>query len=146
MAKGVKRFEWVEHPSDIGFRAYGRNLAEALENAALALFEVMVDTSQVRPLKEVSIELETEDVGALLYDWLDRFLYFHDAQGLVLSKFKVDELNQRGQGFRLKARAWGELFDPKRHDARTAVKAMTYHMMDINLEKDKCMVQVVVDI
>ncbi|HID60274.1 MAG TPA: archease, partial [Hadesarchaea archaeon] len=43
----MKRFEWVEHPSDIGFRAYGKDLAEAFENAALALFEVMVDTSKV---------------------------------------------------------------------------------------------------
>lgn len=146
MVSGVKRFEWVEHPSDIGFRAYGRNLAEALENAALALFEVMVDTSQVRPLKAVSIELEAEDEGALLYDWLDRFLYFHDAQGLVMSKFKVDELTRRNHGFKIKARAWGEPFDPNRHDARTAVKAMTYHMMDIKFEKDKCMVQAVVDI
>jgi len=142
----MKRFEWVEHPSDIGFRAYGRDLAEALENAALALFEVMVDTSQVRPLQEVSIELEAEDEGALLYDWLERFLYFHDARGLVMSKFKVDELIRRDHGFKIKASAWGERFDPKRHDARTAVKAMTYHMMEIKLEKGKCMVQAVVDI
>jgi len=142
----MKRFEWVEHPSDIGFRAYGRDLAEALENAALALFEVMVDTSQVRPLQEVSIELEAEDEGALLYDWLERFLYFHDAHGLVMSKFKVDELIQRDHGFKIRARAWGERFDPKRHDARTAVKAMTYHMMEIKREPGRCSVQAVVDI
>jgi SHS2 domain-containing protein len=142
----MKRFEWVEHPSDIGFRAYGRDLTEALENAALALFEVMVDTSKVRQLQEVSIELEAEDEGALLYDWLERFLYFHDAQGLVMSKFKVDELAQRDHSFKLKARVWGERFDPKRHDARAEVKAITYHMMEVKLGKDHCMVQAVVDI
>ena len=54
----MKRFEWVEHPSDIGFRAYGRDLAEAFENAALAFFEVMVDTSKVEPREEVAVELE----------------------------------------------------------------------------------------
>lgn len=142
----MKRFEWVEHPSDIGFRAYGRDLAGALENAALALFEVMVDTSKVRPLQEVPIELEAEDEGALLYDWLERFLYFHDAQGLVMSKFKVDDLVQRDHNFKIKARAWGERFDPKRHDARVGVKAITYHMMEVKLGKDKCVVQAVVDI
>lgn len=142
----MKKFEWVEHPSDIGFRAYGENLAEALENAALALFEVMVDTSKVRPLHEVSIEFEAEDEGALLYDWLERFLYFHDAQGLVMSKFKIDKLVQRDHSFKLRARAWGERFDPKRHDARVAVKAITYHMMEIKLGKGRCSVQAVVDI
>lgn len=142
----MKRFEWVEHPSDIGFRAYGPDLAGALENAALALFEVMVDTSKVRPLQEVPIELEVEDEGALLYDWLERFLYFHGAQGLVMSKFKVDELTQRDHSFKLKARAWGERFNPERHDARVEVKAITYHMMEVKLEEGKCMVQAVVDI
>jgi len=51
----MKRFEWVEHPSDIGFRAYGGGLAEAFENAALALFEVMVDTSKVEQREEVKV-------------------------------------------------------------------------------------------
>lgn len=142
----MKRFEWVEHPSDIGFRAYGRDLAEAFENAALALFEVMVDTSKIDPREQVEVELEAEDEGALLYDWLDRLIYFHDAQGLVLSKFKVEKLEKLPTGLKLKAKAWGERFDRIKHPGRTAVKAMTYHMMEIKREKNRCMVQAVVDI
>jgi len=142
----MKRFEWVEHPSDIGFRAYGRDLAEAFENAALALFEVMVDTSKVKPREEVTVELEAEDEQALLYDWLDKFLYFRDAHELVMSKFEVKELSSSPGGFKLRAKAWGERFDPARHPERTAVKAMTYHMMEIKRERDKCSVQAVVDI
>jgi SHS2 domain-containing protein len=141
----TKRFEWVEHPSDIGFRAYGRDLAEAFENAALALFEVMVDTSKVEPREEVTVELEAEDEGALLYDWLERLLYFHDTQNLVMSKFKV-AISETNGGFKLIARAWGEPFDPTKHPERTAVKAMTYHMMEIKCEPERCLVQAVVDI
>ncbi len=142
----VKRFEWVEHPSDVGFRAYGRDLAEAFENAALALFEVMVDTRKVEPRDEVAIELNAEDEKALLYDWLERFLYLHDARGLVMSKFKVEEIKRSNGSFELRARAWGERFDPKRHDARTEVKAVTYHMMEIKRGRGRCSVQAVVDI
>jgi len=142
----MRRFEWVEHPSDVGFRAYGRDLAEAFENAALALFEVMVDTSKVEPRQEVTVELEAEDEEALLYDWLERFLHFHDAEGLVMSKFKVEELSEEMGRFKLRARSWGEQFDPERHDARTEVKAVTYHMMEIKRGKGRCSVQAVVDI
>lgn len=142
----MKRFEWVEHPSDIGFRAYGRDLAKAFENAALAFFEVMVDTGKVEPREEVEVELEAEDEKALLYDWLERFLYLHDAQGLVMSKFKVEKLSRADGGFRIKARAWGERLDAKRHETRTAVKAITYHMMEIKREKGRCSVQAVVDV
>ena len=141
----TKRFEWVEHPSDIGFRAYGRDLAEAFENAALALFEVMVDTSKVEPREEVKVELEAEDEKALLYDWLEKLLYFHDTQNLVMSKFRVTISGANG-GFKLIARAWGEPFDPAKHPERTAVKAMTYHMMEIKCEPERCSVQAVVDI
>ncbi len=142
----MKKFEWVEHPSDIGFRAYGRDLAEAFENAALAFFEVMVDTSKVRLREEVKVEIEAEDEKALLYDWLERFLYLHDAKGLVMSKFKVEKLERSDGSFEIKAKAWGERFDPKKHEARTAVKAVTYHMMEIKREKGKCSAQAVVDI
>ena len=142
----MKRFEWVEHPSDIGFRAYGKNLAEAFENAALAFFEIMVDTSKVNPLEEVKVEVEAEDEQALLYDWLERLLYLHDAQGLVMSKFKIEELSHFRGGFRIKARAWGERFDPAKHEPKVAVKAITYHMMEIKRERGRCSVQAVVDI
>lgn len=142
----MKRFEWVEHPSDIGFRAWGKDLAEAFENAALALFEVMVDTGKVKPRKEVSIELEAEDKQALLYDWLDKLLYFHDAHGLVMSKFEVEELSSSPKGFKLRAKAWGERFDPAQHPERTAVKAVTYHMMEIKCGPGGCEVQAIVDI
>ncbi|MCS7131811.1 MAG: archease [Hadesarchaea archaeon] len=141
----MRKFEWVEHPSDIGFRAYGKTLAQAFENAASALFEIMVDTSKVEPRELVEVELEAEDEQALLYDWLDRLLYFHDAHGLVLSKFEV-ELSSSPGGMKLRAKAWGERFDPAKHPERTAVKAMTYHMMEIKLGSDGCMVQAVVDI
>ena len=142
----MKRFEWIEHPSDIGFRAHGRDLAEAFENAALALFEVMVDTREVEPAEEVAIEIEAEDEAALLYDWLERLLYHHDAHGLVMSKFEVEKISRSDGRFSLKAKVWGERFDPRRHAARTAVKAITYHMMKIEHEPDKCSVQAVVDI
>ena len=141
----MKRFEWVEHPSDIGFRAYGRDLAEAFENAALALFEIMVDTEKVEPREEVKVELDAEDEGALLYDWLDRLIYFHDSKDMVMSKFRV-KISRTKDGLRLSAKAWGERFDPKKHPERTAVKAMTYHMMEIKREKNRCSIQAIVDI
>jgi SHS2 domain-containing protein len=141
----MKRFEWVEHPSDAGFRAYGRNLAEAFENAGLALFEIMVDTKKVNPRQEIKVELKAEDEGALLYDWLDRLIYFHDSENIVMSKFKV-KISRTKDGFKLSAQAWGEPFDPAKHPERTDVKAMTYHMMEIKHEKNRCSVQAVVDI
>jgi SHS2 domain-containing protein len=141
----MKKFEWVEHPSDIGFKAYGRDLAEAFENAALALFEIMTDTSKVEPREEIEVKLEAEDDGALLYDWLDKLIYLHDSRNLVMSKFKV-EITKTKSGFKLNAKVYGEPLDTAKHPERTAVKAMTYHMMEIKKGLKQCWVQAVVDI
>lgn len=140
-----KKFEWVEHPSDVGFRAFGRDLAEAFANAGLALFEIMTDTGKVEPKEEVSIELRSESETSLLYDWIDRLIALHDSFNLLLSKFKVD-IERNREGLRLKAKAWGEQFNPSKHPSRTAVKAMTYHMMEIGEEEGRVWVQGVVDI
>ena len=142
----MKRFEWVEHPSDIGFRANGETLAEAFGNAGLALFEVMVDTGKVRPSEEVGVELEAEDEKALLYDWLAHLLYLHGSRDLVLSEFEVGELSEGEGGFKLRATVRGEPFASERHETRTEVKAVTYHLMEIGREEGRCSVQVIVDI
>ncbi len=141
----MKRFEWVEHPSDIGFRAYGRDLAEAFANAALALFEVMVDASKVEPREQARVELEAEDEQALLYDWLDRLIYLRDSDNKVFSKFSV-KITEQPSRLKLEATIWGETFDAEKHSERTAVKAMTYHMMDIQRSPGETYVQAVVDI
>ena len=44
------------------------------------------------------------------------------------------------------ATAWGEEFDPIRHERRSEVKAVTYHMMDIKDENSNVMLQVILDI
>ena len=142
----MKKFEWVDHPSDIGFRAYGKTLEEAFGNAGLAMFEVMVDTKKVRPREEVAVELEAEDEKALLYDWLAHLLYLHGSRDMVFSKFEVGEISEVDGGFMLRATVRGEQFDPERHETRTEIKAVTYHLMEIERSAERCSVQTIVDI
>jgi len=42
-------FRFLEHTADVYVAAYGETLAEAFENAALAMFETMTDTENVKP-------------------------------------------------------------------------------------------------
>ena len=63
-----KPFEFFDVTADIGYRAYGETLNEAFQNAGLALFEVITDTSVLKPLIKKNISLKSEDKKALLYD------------------------------------------------------------------------------
>ena len=43
----MKKYEYFDVTADIGFKAYGNNLNEAFENAGLAIFNIISDTSNI---------------------------------------------------------------------------------------------------
>jgi len=142
-----KKFEFLEHTADAYVAAYGSSLAEAFENAALAMFEVMTDTSKVKPEIEEEVSVEAEDEQALLYSWLEDLLVRFDVSGRVYSRFKVNELNRNSGGkLRLKAKVWGEPFNPEKHPQKVGVKAITYHRMEIIKQPEGVTVKFILDI
>lgn len=129
----MKKFEYFDHTADVGIKAYGKSLEEAFENSALAVFEIMTDTSKVEPKEKREVHIDGIDLYNLLYRWIESLLVYYDSELLVFSKFKVkiDENN-----LTLDGEAFGEKFDPSRHEGRTYVKAMTYHEMEIKKHED----------
>ncbi|HLC00323.1 MAG TPA: archease [Candidatus Bathyarchaeia archaeon] len=140
------KFEFLEHTADILIAAHGQNMEEAFENAALAMFEVMTDTTKINPNQEDSVEVEAEDEYALLYSWLEALLVKFEVNGLLFSKFKVTSLQDTAEGFKLKAAVWGEKFNAEKHPQKVAVKAVTYHRMEIIKEIGKVTLEFILDI
>jgi len=140
------KFEFLEHTADVYIAAHGKNLEEAFENAALAMFEVMTDTEKVSPREEDSVEVEAEDEYALLYNWLEALLVKFEVKNMLYSKFKISRLEETAEGFRLKATVWGEKFNAKKHAQKVAVKAITYHRMEIIKELNKVTLEFILDI
>ena len=73
----MKNYEYFDVTADIGFKAYGESLNEAFENAGLAIFNIISDTSNVEPKKEISFKVRSEDEISLLYDFLEELLFYH---------------------------------------------------------------------
>ena len=142
----MKRFEFLEHTADAYIAAYGRSLAEALENAALAMFETMTDTSKVEPKIEDEIEVEGFDEQSLLYNWLESLIVKFEMTGNLYSKFKITDIEKTNGGFRLKAKVWGEQFNPEKHPQKVGIKAVTYHRMEIKKEPGKVTVKFLLDL
>jgi SHS2 domain-containing protein len=140
------KFEFLEHTADVYIAAYGKSLAEGFENAALAMFEVMTDTEKVSADVEDSVEVEAEDEYALLYSWLEALLVKFETKNMLFSKFKISNLDETSEGFRIKATVWGEKFNAEKHAQKVAVKAVTYHRMEIIKEIDKVTLEFILDI
>lgn len=141
-----KRFEFLEHTADAYIGAYGKNLEEAFENAALALFEVMTNAETIHPTVEDQVEVEALDDKALLYNWLETLLIRFELQGMFYSKFKISTLNETSTGLKLKAKIWGEKYNPRKHLQKVGVKAVTYHRMEILRNPNEVILRFILDI
>jgi SHS2 domain-containing protein len=145
MSKNDK-FEFLEHTADVYIAAYGKSLEKAFENAALAMFEVITDTDKINPTIVKSLEVEAEDEYALLYSWLESLLVRFETTNILYSIFKISNLERTSKGLRIKAKVWGEKFNAKKHTQKVAVKAVTYHRMEIISETEKVTVEFILDI
>src|SRR5512136_2321323 len=123
----MKRFEIVEHTTDTGIIAYGKDMPEAFANAAYGMFSLMADLRQVREETSRYIEAEASDRESLVVSWLNELLYIFDAGRIIFRRFDILQVTNT----RLKADAHGEKVDPSRHRLRSGVKAATYHMLKV---------------
>jgi SHS2 domain-containing protein len=140
------QFEFLEHTADVYVRAHGKNLAEAFENAAMAMFETITDTRKVAQAEEHTLEVEAEDQYALLYSWLEALLVKSETKSMLYSKFQITSIEETAENFKLTAKVWGDKFNPKKHPQKVAVKAVTYHRMVVIQEPDRVLLEFILDI
>jgi SHS2 domain-containing protein len=141
-----KAYEFLEHTADAYIAAYGTDLARAFENAAVAMFDVMSDVKKIRPTFEDTVEVEGEDEYSLLYSWLEALLIKSDTGGMLYSRFRMLPIRKSANGFKLEAKIWGEKFNPKKHLQKVAVKAITYHRMEVLKEPKGVTLKFILDV
>jgi SHS2 domain-containing protein len=127
------KFEFFDVTADTGYWAYGSTLDESFENAGLAMFNVMTDTRNVSNIIKKQFTIESEDKVSLLYDWLEELLFRHDVDFMYFSSFNVN-ISPINKGYKLDAEVWGEEINSKFHERLNEVKAVTFHLMEVNDE------------
>ena len=135
-------FELLEHTADVGVVATGETLADALSSLAEGMFSVIADLDLIEPCDSFRVEVDSEDQEALAVDWLNELLYTYESNGLLPKHFDVS-VDEGGGSLTAKCR--GESVDPKRHRMRTAVKAATYHGLEVSHDA-QWRIQIVLDV
>lgn len=126
----MKKFEYFDVTADIGFYAYGNTLNEAFKNASLAIFNIISDTSNIKPKKEIHFDVISEDEVSLLYDYLEELLFYHEVEFMLFSEFDI-EITATDDSYRLEASIYGEEIDWDRHERKCEIKAITFHQMEV---------------
>ena len=137
----MKNYEYFDVTADIGFKSYGETLNEAFENAGLAIFNIISDTSDIEPLREISFKIRSEDEISLLYDYLEELLFYHEIEFMLFSEFHVEIYDD----LTLKATIRGEEINWDKHERKTEIKAITFHKMDVK-KTDRWQLQAMVDL
>ena len=123
----MARFEVIDHTADIGIIAYGKDEKEVFTNSAFAMFSLIAELDGVAESVFREVEVTADDEETLLVAWLNELLYLFDVENIIFKRFDIISLDE----LRLRANAYGEKFDPLRHELKTQIKAATYHMLKI---------------
>ncbi len=132
-------FEILEHTADVGVRGWGDTVEEAFRQATLGLLDI-VGVWQPAPGEREDIEVQAHDLGALLVDWLGEVLYLQDTRDVVVSGLEVSSVQQG------RAAGWVELAPRPEEIEGTAVKAITYHQLEVAEQEGRWVAQVFLDI
>jgi SHS2 domain-containing protein len=129
----MKRFEIVDHPSDIGLIAYGESLKETFENAAFGMFSLMAELSDIEPKDSFEITVTGDDRDELFINWLNELIFIEDSKHVLLNEFKILKLTDK----ELKAHVAGEKIKDDLHELHRPIKAATYNQLELNEKKAK---------
>ena len=134
-------WEHFEHKADIGVRGFGNTLAEAFEQAAVAMTSVVVDISLVQATTSISIACSDDDNDALLYDWLNALIYEMATRKMLFCKFEVSIDHGK-----LEAAVFGEAIDIERHQPCVEIKGATFTELAVYQEGQQWVAQCVIDV
>ncbi|WP_292387991.1 archease [Methanosarcina sp. UBA5] len=146
MSSQGKQYEYLDHTADIKFQAYGKTQEEVFENAALAMFNVIIDTKKVSGETAREICLKSPDLESLLVDWLSELLYIFEVDEIVFREFRVEKIKEEKGEYSITAQALGEKYYLENLPFETEIKAVTYNQLEITKDADGWKAQVVVDI
>jgi SHS2 domain-containing protein len=128
----MKNYEIIDTTADIGIRAFGPDLPAIYTNAALGMFNLIVDVETIQERLERAITVTASDKEGLLAEWLNEFLFLFDTELLLFKRFEITELSQ----ILIRANCFGEKVDRSRHELKRGIKSATYHKLKVERQND----------
>ena len=124
-------WEALDHTADAGVVVTAGDRESLFAEALRALTDCITDVSRVRPLESRAVEAAADDLELLLVEWLGEALYRFDTEHFLASAARLTISDGEGERRRLTGEMLGEPRDPGRHPHRVAVKAITYHGLEV---------------
>jgi len=136
-------FRFLEHMADIYVEAYGPSLAEAYEQAGIALFRTLIPEAEGQDYSK-KVTAQGFDYESLLYNWLEALLLLFELDGLVGTSISA-KLERNDDTLHLTGDVRGVRYNPAIHKTGRAVKSPTYWLMEV-VHNSQAILRFVLDI
>jgi len=137
-------FTFLEHTADVKVKVTEKSMKDAFRSSAMALKQLMAEKTKAAPLLKKDFVVKGDDMKALLYNFLEEFLYLLDAEDFLITDFDSLVIRKAKKGFELEAHLVGDKASD--YHFTNDVKAVTYNDMVLKQEKGKFIIEYVLDV
>ena len=135
-------WEHFDHDADIGIRGIAPTLAQAFEQAALALIAVIAYPDTIKLDRSLTLTCSAIDPDILFFDWINELIFQMTTKDLLFGRFEV-AINKE----LLTATAFGESVDREKHQPAVEIKGATFTELRVYQNTDAMWVaQCIVDV
>lgn len=135
-------YKILDHTADLRIEVKGKGIEGLFVSSAEALTDLLVDIDSVDRKYNIEVSANGDNRGELLVDFLRELLFLFSVKGKIFSKFDIMKLSDK----KITVRCFGEDFDPKRHELKIEIKAITYHGLEITESNGFFWVSIIFDV
>jgi len=130
-------YRWVDHTAEVELEIESGSERGVLEDALLALAELLATENPGRPQELRSVVAEAADRPALLAAWIEELAFLAESEGFVATRLVDLDLAENTAS----ATVAGVLDAPP-----PLVKAVTYHRLSFERHGERYVARVVLDV
>ncbi len=122
-------YKFLDHATDAFIEVTAKDLHEAFAVTADAIINLTIDQDKVEEKDQKVFSAQGKDLRYLLFSWLEEITFVLITEGFAIKRIEFQIL--KNEGYRIEAKAFGELLDLKKHNFKVEIKAPTFYEMKI---------------
>ena len=125
-------YRFLDHATDAIIEVTAKDIKEAFAVTADAVINITLDQDKVEEKEEKQFTAQGKDLQYLLFSWLEEITFVLITEGFAIKR--VDFELVKNEEYHIKAKAFGEQLDFKKHNFKVEIKAPTFYDMEIKQE------------
>lgn len=122
-------YKFLDHATDAIIEVTAKDLNEAFAVTADAVINLTLDQDKVEEKDQKEFSAQGKDLCYLLFSWVEEIVFVLITEGFAIKRIDFEII--KDDVYDIKAKAFGESLDFKKHNFKVEIKAPTFYDMEI---------------